>query len=588
MRAALHRHSKPTPAIAPAHIAPMAPLPALQPARPAPMHDISGVAIGDVAQRKAATGGNADAYRAPNRTGLPDRLKAAVEARSGLSLDRVRVHTNSSQPAQLNAHAYTRGSDIHVAPGQERHLAHEAWHVVQQAQGRVRPTISVAGESVNDDAGLEREADRFQSDMSSGGSYSPPAVNDAPLAQPTSGVVQRKVKVGGDTYEPGKRGFTPDKLVEHADAEADAKSLTMRKGWKGELRTLARDTVNTTTYTDWDEVLDTFKSDKGAKKRARLEEQDNTIKALLASKTVKEPARKRARIIAYESEKALDSVRKYIKTTTEYDDTKKELKALAAEEMDTTKTTEVSKTESSAFVFEALEDLSKTKDMKRMDINFHSAPIITHGFETGDRTKDASTLNPFGFGPIKIGKDVGSYRKILKANKKPKTPENKALTTLEMLRVPKSSAMTGLKRDLLEQGKTGVSEAMAIDKPTSNVEFVGAVSGSGISGDAYERMQQQQILSNAMILDDAVTNFPTFEIGAPTKDKKARTTPQEISDTLNEFVAVMKKKKPTKQELREAKKKMRRKLRRSIASVQEIEGYDSSGDVSDYEGKHYD
>jgi len=76
----------------------------------------------------------------PNQTGLPDQLKAGVEHLSGISLDNVRVHTNSSQPAQLNALAYTQGTDIHVAPGQEQHLPHEAWHVAQQAQGRVQPT----------------------------------------------------------------------------------------------------------------------------------------------------------------------------------------------------------------------------------------------------------------------------------------------------------------------------------------------------------------------------------------------------------------------------------------------------------------
>ena len=123
------------------------------------MHDIRGVSIADLAQRRTAPGGNAAAYHAPNRTGLPGRLKVGVEARSGLSLDRVRVHYNSEQPAQLNAHAFTKGTDIHLAPGQERHLPHEAWHVVQQAGARVRPTMSVAGQAVNDDAGLEREAD---------------------------------------------------------------------------------------------------------------------------------------------------------------------------------------------------------------------------------------------------------------------------------------------------------------------------------------------------------------------------------------------------------------------------------------------
>jgi hypothetical protein len=47
-----------------------------------------------------------------------------------------------------------------VAPGQERHLPHEAWHVVQQKQGRVKPTMQLKdGTPVNDDGGLEHEAD---------------------------------------------------------------------------------------------------------------------------------------------------------------------------------------------------------------------------------------------------------------------------------------------------------------------------------------------------------------------------------------------------------------------------------------------
>lgn len=95
----------------------------------------------------------------PNRTGLPDHLKEGMETLSGLSLDDVRVHRNSSRPAGLEALAYTQGSDIHVAPGQERHLAHEAWHVVQQKQGRVRPTLSLKGVPINDAHGLEQEAD---------------------------------------------------------------------------------------------------------------------------------------------------------------------------------------------------------------------------------------------------------------------------------------------------------------------------------------------------------------------------------------------------------------------------------------------
>jgi hypothetical protein len=96
----------------------------------------------------------------PNRTGLPDQLKAGVEAISGMQMDAVRVHYDSPRPAQLQALAFTQGTDIHVAPGQERHVPHEAWHVVQQAQGRVRPTLQLqGGVPVNDDPTLEREAD---------------------------------------------------------------------------------------------------------------------------------------------------------------------------------------------------------------------------------------------------------------------------------------------------------------------------------------------------------------------------------------------------------------------------------------------
>jgi hypothetical protein len=95
-----------------------------------------------------------------NRTGLPDNLKSGIENLSGHSMDDVKVHYNSDKPAQLNAHAYAQGSDIHLASGQEKHLPHEAWHVIQQKQGRVKPTLQMKGEvNVNDDKGLEKEAD---------------------------------------------------------------------------------------------------------------------------------------------------------------------------------------------------------------------------------------------------------------------------------------------------------------------------------------------------------------------------------------------------------------------------------------------
>lgn len=97
----------------------------------------------------------------PNKTGLPDHLKAGMENVSGMSLDNVKVHYNSPKPAQVQAHAFAQGSDIHLASGQEKHLPHELGHVVQQMQGRVKPTTTVAGTKVNDDKSLEHEADKM-------------------------------------------------------------------------------------------------------------------------------------------------------------------------------------------------------------------------------------------------------------------------------------------------------------------------------------------------------------------------------------------------------------------------------------------
>jgi hypothetical protein len=97
--------------------------------------------------------------RKENNTGLPDNLKTGMENLSGQSLDHVKVHYNSPKPPAVQAHAYAQGSDIHLASGQEKHLPHELGHVVQQMEGRVKPTTSVNGIAVNDNPSLEKEAD---------------------------------------------------------------------------------------------------------------------------------------------------------------------------------------------------------------------------------------------------------------------------------------------------------------------------------------------------------------------------------------------------------------------------------------------
>ena len=117
------------PARLPSMQAPAAPA-GLEPARQAPDHAPT-----------AHMGHSFGRISVHNRTGLPDELKAGIEKLSDIAIDDVKVHYNSAVPARYQARAFAQGSDIHVGPGRERHLPHEAWHVVQQKLGRVRPTV---------------------------------------------------------------------------------------------------------------------------------------------------------------------------------------------------------------------------------------------------------------------------------------------------------------------------------------------------------------------------------------------------------------------------------------------------------------
>jgi peptidoglycan hydrolase-like protein with peptidoglycan-binding domain len=143
-----------------------------------------------------------------NRIGLPYPLKVGLEALSGKDLSEVRVHKHSSKPAQLNALAYTQGQDIYVAPGQDRHLPHEAWHAVQQLQGRVKPTMQTKGLSINGDASLEQEADV----MGARALRTKPATQAVPhpawgaRSTPVQRVVQRTIGDGHDLTAPWLAG----------------------------------------------------------------------------------------------------------------------------------------------------------------------------------------------------------------------------------------------------------------------------------------------------------------------------------------------------------------------------------------------
>lgn len=139
----------------------------------------------------------------PNNTGLPDQLKSGVENLSGFSLDGVKVHYNSAKPAQLQAHAYASGAEIHIGPGQEKHLPHETWHVVQQKQGRVKATSQFKSNTpINNDISLEKEADMMGSKATQLKSFSvredPDKTNNLTHKIIQQKVIQRSVSFGQD------------------------------------------------------------------------------------------------------------------------------------------------------------------------------------------------------------------------------------------------------------------------------------------------------------------------------------------------------------------------------------------------------
>ncbi len=191
-------------------------------------------AAAPVSQMVAQIHGRATAGSRSRRTSLPSELKNRIEALSGIGMNDVRVHWNSSEPAELDAHAFARGSEIHLAPGQDRHLLHEAWHVVQQKQGRVPPTREVsAGVPVNDDADLEHEADRMSARATGAapGQLAPAAPSSVVgrSAAARRPVVQRWLRqdlLTGQTADNRRKALAQQANAYNADRRG--KTLTMR------------------------------------------------------------------------------------------------------------------------------------------------------------------------------------------------------------------------------------------------------------------------------------------------------------------------------------------------------------------------
>lgn len=102
---------------------------------------------------------------------LPQPIQRQMEQAFDADFSGVRVY-EGEHVQRMDAEAYTRGEQLHFAPGRyaphspegRRTLAHELAHVVQQREGRVRRGPESA---LNSDRELEAEADQMAETVSS-------------------------------------------------------------------------------------------------------------------------------------------------------------------------------------------------------------------------------------------------------------------------------------------------------------------------------------------------------------------------------------------------------------------------------------
>jgi hypothetical protein len=183
---------------------------------------------------------------------LPEPLQTRLESLSGLSLDDVHVHYNSPQPAQVQALAYTQGSEIHVGPGQEKHLAHETWHAVQQKQGRVKPTLQAKGVAINDDPGLEQEAEQMGKPVHQPHMKAPDQLQQV---HTNSSTLQGYFSVGKQKYNSEEK-VTKEKKLDTAFRRSQGTELKYtQKQIKKQIAQMASSPGDQGTFTDWSAVI---------------------------------------------------------------------------------------------------------------------------------------------------------------------------------------------------------------------------------------------------------------------------------------------------------------------------------------------
>ncbi|WP_164821680.1 eCIS core domain-containing protein, partial [Paenibacillus koleovorans] len=151
----------------------------------------------------------------PSSNSMPESVQAKMESSFNTDFSDVKIHANSSKAPAVGALAYAQGSDIHFAPGQynpesksgQELLGHELTHVVQQRQGRVKPTMQLKNKvNINDDRSLEQEAD----DMGrKAANHEMPDIAPALQRSPQTAPALQRSPAPQPTATPGEKTGTP-------------------------------------------------------------------------------------------------------------------------------------------------------------------------------------------------------------------------------------------------------------------------------------------------------------------------------------------------------------------------------------------
>ncbi|PTS88759.1 hypothetical protein DBR17_04105 [Sphingomonas sp. HMWF008] len=152
-------------------------------------------------------------------------------------------------------------------------MPHEAWHVVQQAEGRVFPTVDLGGTAINDDAGLEREADRMGDasaahgrSLGAAGQHAAAPVT-GPVAAPAGGVVQGKFTIDDGPLEGDYKGrftnATKALIVKTRKEIGDELSGP----WPATVRGWAAKEAGPYTFVDTDEYYDLLRENHAKKEK---------------------------------------------------------------------------------------------------------------------------------------------------------------------------------------------------------------------------------------------------------------------------------------------------------------------------------